>query len=221
MKTSIFSLLLTLVTSSALAMSKPPAVSIPAAECKKILKQNSSDWIKTYTTQHGDTTIDIVMAISQYSHCFEKKLDKLQKQLSIAGHGPLMGANANFRDLQDALEKFTNTVLKESAGGGSYDNLRASYARLYEKQFHYYFVQHYVNSAKPPVAHENEIEKAKKYLADLLSKPATNSAQGVKKSFDELASIAKHNGIPEIKVYEYAIMLLQSPAAKPFSPPPF
>ncbi len=190
-------------------------------DCQTALKQNSSDWINAYSEKQGGSTIDIVEAIQAYGLCYQQRIDDMKAALGKSSKGPLMGANAEFRDFTKELNQFTQLALKASAGGGSFDRITANFAMLYQKQFAYLFYQSYLNKREEsfdPV----KLQQAKDYLNKRINELPKAQAEEIKASFQALLKEGKLGlGLPELQIVKFAISLLQSPADKAYSPPAF
>jgi hypothetical protein len=110
-----------------------------------------------------------------------------------------------------------------SSSGGTYERIRAAYAMLYSKQFSYIFYQQYTTSdfRPPPQGDAEQLNQAKERLGELISQYGKQDSENLQDAFDQFQTAAVEGcGIPEMKIYQYAISILQSPADPPFSPPP-
>jgi hypothetical protein len=190
--------------------------------CEQILKLSSTDYINKYTQAHGDNTLERVNAIYQYGNCYSQNLDNIQAKMNESGHHPLMGANAQFHNFESALNNFTDTALGFCSPDGSLKRVTAAYATLYQKQFRNLFYQQYLPKGKVPAADSKAISAAQAKLEDLIKHLPERQVAAATKAFTAYYDAAvKDLNLPAQPVYEYAIMLLQPPADKPYSPPPF
>jgi len=190
--------------------------------CDQVLKMSSRDFINQYTQAHGDNTIEKINAIYQYNDCYSQHLDALRTQLNKSGRHPLMGANANFGDFEKALNDFTTTALGFCSPQSSFKRVTAAYAMLYQQQFRQLFYQQFQPKAKQPAVNPKAISAAKAKLEDLINRLPKNQIEVANKTFSAYFEAAvKGVKLPAQPVYEYAIMLLQSPTDKPYSSPPF
>jgi len=191
-------------------------------DCKVVLSKSSNQWINNYTEPRQGSTLDIIRAIKIYGDCYDKKHDASKQKLVEQERGPMMGANAYFKDLEQALEQFTKSALKVAATGGSYDRISASLAFLYLKQFRYHFYQNYFDKPHQAANSSQEIAKAKAYFSNQLKSLQPAAREKLRREFGQVYMLATFNKIiPPIIVYRYAISLLQSSEEPPFAPPPF
>lgn len=189
--------------------------------CKDVLKLSSTDFVDKYTKIHGDNTIEITKAIYAYGNCYDQAQDEIRDLLNKQGKGPLMGANGNFKDFETALNNFTKTALELCGTDGTFAQISNAYAVLYQKQFRHLFYQPYL-SKKAAKINSRAIEAAKTKLDSIINHLAPQQATKVRTDFDAYYNAGvKVLGLPAQPIYEYAISLLESPADKPFSPPPF
>lgn len=195
-----------------------------APDCSQVLGASSDKFIEQYSSQNGGNGYSVQDAIKLYSDCYTSKINVLSNWLAKSGRGPLMGANGDFHDMENALNTFTKTALAATAGGGSYDAIKAAYAYLYALQFSYDFYEQYVHPEKNihDDDHSSDVLKANSYLQDSIDKLPENRREGVQASFYAFETAAvRVNGLSILKVYQYAIFILQSPEDQPYSPPPF
>ena len=135
-----------------------------------------------------------------------------------------MGGMGTLRDMQSTLQTFTTQALNAASSGGMFGRIQAAYATLYQKQFTYQFYQQYVNvdQQDPPVSGPESLNQAKQRLGELISKYPRTQGENLRDAFDQFKTNSVEGcGISELNVYQYAIMILQSPADPPFSKPPF
>lgn len=190
--------------------------------CDEVLKLSSMDFVKKYTKAHGENTIETVKAIYEYGACYDQAQDAIRDQLNQSGKGPFMGASGNFRDFETALNKFTQTALEQCSPDGTLKQVSDAYAMLYQKQFRHLFYMQYLQKKSSAKENTRAIESAKAKLDSLINHLSPQQAPKVRADFDAYYhSGVKVLGLPAQPVYEYAIMLLESPADKPFSAPPF
>lgn len=207
---------------SSMAASEANAPLPSMMPCDQALKMTSTEFIDKYTQQHGDNTLERINAIYEYGNCYSQHLDNLQAQMNESGHHPLMGANANYREFEKVLNDFTNTAMSFCSPDGTLKRVSAAYAVLYQKQFRNYFYQQYLPKGKIPTANSKTINAAKAKLEEVIKQlPARQKEQAIKSFSAYYDAAVTTLGLPAQPVYEYAIMILQSPADKPFSPPPF
>lgn len=106
--------------------------------CAQILAMSSADWIARFgekTSDAGPEQGKTLRAIAMYGKCYDSRTDRLAATEGKKGIAPLMGARANFRDFEQALESFTAKGL--AANDPPADEVKTAYAALYEKQFRY------------------------------------------------------------------------------------
>jgi hypothetical protein len=122
--------------------------------CAQILGLSSADWVAQFVLKAKDAAPPeqkTIRAVAAYGKCYDARTDRLAASLGRAGAGPLMGARANLRDLQRALDSFTSKALADAEPAA--DAVKTAYAQLYEKQFRYAFYQAYEKgAARPSVA---------------------------------------------------------------------
>lgn len=194
--------------------------------CKEVVQQPSQEWINK--ASGNGSTPDIMDAVAAYGKCVDETVAQIREELNKAGTGPLMGANGNFRDLQEALHQFNKVALPAVAVGGSWDETQAAYAKLYEKQFDLAFYASYMNRMKNPLVdrfkktERPNLRQTKLYFVKVIRKVPMKQRSSVTKAFNELLSIAvSENQLSPEYVYDYAIFILQSPEDPEFSPAPF
>jgi hypothetical protein len=108
--------------------------------CAQILAMSSADWVAHFdekATDAGSSQEKVVRAAGVYGKCYDARTDRLAASLGRKGSGPPMGARANFRELEQALQSFTTKAL--AANDPPADVVKTAYAGLYEKQFRYEF----------------------------------------------------------------------------------
>lgn len=190
--------------------------------CQEVLKMSSTDFVHKYTKIHGDNTIEITKAIYAYGNCYDQAQDEILDQLNKQGKGPLMGASGNFKDFETALNNFTKTASDLCTPDGTFKQVSHAYAMLYQKQFRHLFYLSYLSKKSAAKVNARAIETAKTKLDSLINHLAPQQASKIRTDFDAYYNAGVQVlGLPAQPVYEYAISLLESPADKPFSPPPF
>lgn len=190
--------------------------------CDEVLKLSSMDFVKKHTKIHGENTIETVKAIYEYGTCYDQAQDALRDQLNQQGKGPFMGASGNYRDFESALNKFTNTALSLCSPEGTIKQVSDAYAMLYQKQFRHLFYLQYLSKKPAAKINARAIDTAKAKLDSMINHLSPQQAPKVRADFEAYYNAGvKVLGLPAQPVYEYAISLLESPADKPFSQPPF
>jgi hypothetical protein len=190
--------------------------------CNEVLKFPSLEFVKKYTQVHGQNTLETTNAIYQYSNCYDQALDSLRDKLNQQGSGPLMGATGQFRDFEMALNKFTTTALDLCSPEPSLKRVSDAYATLYQKQFRHQFYEHYLPKSHVSPANPQAISAAKAKVDSLINHLPPQQAPPVRAAFDAYYQAAVTGlALSPLPVYQYAIMLMQSPAEKPYSVPPF
>lgn len=192
--------------------------------CGQMLAMSSSQWMDRYTNAKGDSTNWVEQGLSIYGQCYDQRTEALATSLNNMGKGPLMGGLGNLHDMQSTLQTFTTQALDASSPDGTFGRIQAAYAMLYQKQFTYQFYQGYVNVDQqvPTLSDPESLSQAKQRLGELISQHKGTQGENLQNAFDQFETNAVEGcGIPEVSVYQYAIMILQSPADPPFSKPPF
>jgi len=191
--------------------------------CAQILKMSSTEWVKKFTAAKGATAEATIEAIPAYGKCYDARTNRLAAALAKSGKGPLMGARANFRDFDRALNDFAAKAL--AATNPPADEAKKAYAALYAKEFRYDFYREYEqkNFNPPPLTREESdaFTKAKNHFGELLGLLPEDQMHQLHRSFGEIFA---GGGVPDatkLAVYRYSIFLLESPAEPPHSPPPF
>lgn len=216
---AFFTLLLSGFCSLSLAAANNNLVITP---CEQVLQSPSLSWIQTYTQSHGTSTLEQVKAILRYEFCYSQALNQRKAALNKSGKGPLMGANGSFRDLEIALTNFTQEAIKPCGQSGDRVRLQRAYAELYQLQFRDYFYRSYEKTHPMPSVDAKRLNKAKAQLADLLKNTPPPEAAQLKMYFDQFRQVAiQANAMPEDRVYEYAVMVLQRKGPIAPSAPPF
>jgi hypothetical protein len=287
MKPAVLAAMLALtlaVWPEAFAQTKPAKSHAAAADrdqlgmtCAQILAMSSADWIAHFGQQASDAGSEqekALRAIAVYGKCYDARTDRLAATEEKKGIAPLMGARANFRDLEQALESFTAKGL--AVNDPPADAVKAAYAGLYEKQFRYALyenaeiaAQQRVSAKRPAAAAQHVSATATVPRATATSPPATKSTETaaaartgaadsvsaqnaatasgdadpmtlaknhfgelldtlpgdkmheLHSSFGDIMSRGEMSEEMRLAVYRYAIFVLESAKAQPFSPPPF
>jgi hypothetical protein len=198
--------------------------------CTQILQMTSTEWVSRFVSKNdtathatnSDDTPSALRAIAAYGKCYDARTDQLATGLTKNGAGPPMGANGNFRDFDQAVKNFTTkalTITDPPAG-----ELKSAYAALYGKQFRYEFLQAYrrKNHQPNPLTTEEieEVGNAKTQLGQELASLPTDKMRELHAAFSKMFEAPISDSM-KLKVYRFAIFVLESPSAKPFSPPPF
>lgn len=128
--------------------------------CAQVLAMSSADWIAQFgekATDAGTEQDKTLRAIAVYGKCYDARTDRLAAAEGKKGTEPLMGARANFRAFEQALESFTAKGL--AGNDPPADAMKTAYAALYEKQFRYALyedaeiaAQKRSRAARPPAA---------------------------------------------------------------------
>lgn len=222
-----------IVSAQTHSQQKSPAAAAPASlpdqlglTCVQILKMTSSEWVAYFrekTNQAaGENPDGILRAIRAYGRCYDASTDRLAAALARKGTGPLMGARENFRNFEAALKAFAAAALNSTDPPA--DELKTAYATLYLKQFRYEFYRSYEQKSVPAVPPTPEgleqYGRAKNQFGEKLDDLSVEKMRAVhavfSRIFDGPVSEAAKSAI-----YRYGIFLLETPSAKPFSPPPF
>jgi hypothetical protein len=196
--------------------------------CAQILQMTSTAWVahfaeKTGTPNNAAAQPSAVRAITAYGKCYEARTNQVAASLGKSGRGPLMGATGNFRDLQKALDDFTAKAL--AAANKLPGTQDAAYAALYEKQFRYEFYQRYelrLSENRALTAEESaEYSKAKNRFGEFLGLLPEDQAHILHAAFSQIFDGGPVSDVTKLKLYLFAIFVLESPKDTPFSPPPF
>jgi hypothetical protein len=210
--------------------------------CAQVLQMPSTDWVAKFNEKDASPE-GTLRAIGAYGKCYDARTSRLAASLGKAGKGPLMGARGNFGDFEKALNDFAAMAMAATTPPA--DEQRKAFAALYEKQFRYDFYESYEHSsAKParaagksgapaPTANAeaaqqsgdatevSEMTKAKNRFGELLGLLPEEKMHELHRAFGRIFSGATVSDATKLAVYRYAIFLLEPPAEKPFSPPPF
>jgi hypothetical protein len=191
--------------------------------CAQILQMSSTDWVKKFTAARDTTPESIMRAITVYGKCYDARTNRLAAALGKSGKGPLMGARGNFGDFERSLADFTAKAL--AATDPPADDIKKAYAALYEKQFRFDFYREYeLKNFNPPPLTPEESEaftKSKNHFGELLGLLPEDKMHSLHAAFGDIFAAGGVPDATKIAVYRYAIFLLESPAEKPYSPPPF
>jgi hypothetical protein len=194
--------------------------------CTRILQMTSTQWVAHFTAQKGNKTGEDtpspLRAIAAYGKCYDARTDRLAATLGKNGTGPLMGANGNFRDFEQAVKSFMAKALAITDPPA--DELKSAYVALYEKQFRYEFLRTYrrKNSPSNPLTPEEleETGNAKTQFGQELDALPTDKMRELHAAFSGIFDAPMSDSM-KLQVYRFAIFVLEPPSAKPFSPPPF
>src|SRR5271163_1073429 len=191
--------------------------------CTQMLQMPSDQWVKKFIAAKGADPQITIRAISAYGKCYDARTNSLAAALGKSGKGPLMGARGNFRDFQKALDDFSAKALASTDPLA--DAVKKAYAALYEKQFRYEFYREYEqkNFNPPPLAPEESdaFTKSKNRFGELLGLPPEETIHQLHAAFGDIFAAGGVADATKVAVYRYAIFLLESPSAEPYSPPPF
>ncbi len=177
------------------------------AYCNKVMSSPSKDWIAKQKV--------ILDGIKQYSDCYQGKLDDTLRKLNDSGKGPLMGANGDFRDMQSALQAFTDAGLTAIQA----NDVHRAYVSLYQQQFRNYFYQAYQSPSKLPKATVEQVNVAKAIFENELN--TLSQATDLRKLFNDFYNEATNLGMPTVEIYRHAAFVLQKPDSKITIPAPF
>jgi hypothetical protein len=191
--------------------------------CTQILQMPSVEWVKKFNAAKGADQQITIRAISAYGKCYDARTNSLAATLGKSGKGPLMGARGNFRDFEKSLTDFTAKAL--AATDPPADSVKKTYAALYEKQFRYEFYREYEqkNFNPPPLTPEESdaFTKSKNHFGELLGLLPEEQMHQLHAAFGDIFAAGGVPDATKVAVYRYAIFLLESPSAEPYSPPPF
>lgn len=182
----------------------------------------STQWVAHFTAKKGEDTPSRLRAVAAYGKCYDARTDQLAATLGKNGTGPLMGANGNFRDFDQAVNNFMAKALTITDPPA--DELKSAYAALYEKQFRYEFLRTYRRKTSrpiPPTPEElEEVGNAKNQFGQELDSLPADKMRELHAAFSKMFD-APFSDSMKLQVYRFAIFVLEPPSAKPFSPPPF
>jgi hypothetical protein len=218
--------------------------------CPQILERSSADWVAQFNAQakeSGSEQQKTLRAIAVYGKCYDARTDRMARSLGKKGSGPLMGARANFRDFEQAVQIFTTKAL--AATDPPPNAVKTAYAGLYEKQFRYQF---YAGPKTPgatspaqepyppktlPLASSlapsaqastaaaaddmNPVTMAKNHFGELLNSLPEDKVHELHSAFGDIVSRGELSEATRLAAYHYAIFLLEPASEPPFSPPPF
>jgi hypothetical protein len=191
--------------------------------CTQILQMPSAGWVKKFTAAKDATPATTVQAITAYGKCYDARTTRIATTLAKSGKGPLMGARANFRDFQHALDDFTSKALASTDPPA--DDQKRACAALYTRQFRYAFYLQYEqkNFNPPPLTPEESdaFTKSKNHFGELLGLLPEETIHQLHSAFGQIFAAGGVPDATKVAVYLYAIYLLESPADPPYSPPPF
>jgi hypothetical protein len=193
--------------------------------CAQILQMTSTQWIANFTAkkgEKGDDTQSKLRAIAAYGKCYDARTDQLAATLAKSGTGPLMGANGDFRDFDEAVKGFMAKALAITDPPA--DELKSTYGALYEKQFRYEFLRTYSKKkSHPSPLTPEELEEtgnAKTQFGQELDSLPVDKMRELHAAFSKMFDAPITDSM-KLQIYRFAIFVLEPPSAKPFSPPPF
>jgi hypothetical protein len=221
------SLLLSLL---AIASQQAPKTQAPNPDrlgltCTQILQMTSTQWVEHFIAKNvtnEDARPSTLRAIAAYGKCYDARTDQLAATLAKSGTGPLMGANGDFRDFDQAVKGFMAKALTITDPPA--DELKSAYATLYEKQFRYDFLRTYrrKNSHPSPLTPEEleETGNAKTQFGQELDALSIDKMRELHAAFSKMFDAPITDSM-KLQIYRFAIFVLEPPTVKPFSPPPF
>jgi hypothetical protein len=190
--------------------------------CTQILQMTSTQWVANFTAKKGEDAQSKLRAIAAYGKCYDARTDQLAASLAKNGTGPLMGANGDFRDFDQAVKSFMAKALTITDPPA--DELKSAYATLYEKQFRYDFLRAYSRKkSRPSPLTPEELEEtgyAKTQFGQELDSLPVDKMRELHAAFSKMFDAPITDSI-KLQIYRFAIFVLEPPTAKPFSPPPF
>ena len=190
--------------------------------CAQILQTTSTQWIANFTSKKGEDAQSKLRAIGAYGKCYDARTDQLAASLAKSGTGPLMGANGDFHDFDQAVKSFMAKALAITDPPA--DELKSTYAALYEKQFRYEFLRTYgrKKSHPSPLTPEEleETGNAKTQFGQELDSLPIDKMRQLHAAFSKMFDAPITDSM-KLQIYRFAIFVLEPPTAKPFSPPPF
>jgi hypothetical protein len=190
--------------------------------CTQILQKTSTEWVAYFTSKKGEDTQSKLRAIAAYGKCYDARTDQLAVTLGKSGTGPLMGANGDFRDFDEAVKGFMAKALTITDPPA--DELKSAHAALYEKQFRYDFLRTYgrKKSHPNPLTPEEleETGNAKTQFGQELDSLPVDKMRELHAAFSKMFDAPITDSM-KLQIYRFAIFVLEPPSAKPFSPPPF
>jgi hypothetical protein len=197
---------------------------IVAQNCTAVLKQTSNQYIDATSEKNGGSTLARIAAIQAYQACYHERIIQLKNKLDQGkGPFPMMGARGDFGDMENALTALTTYALKITATGGTYDSVKAAYAKLYALAFEKVFYESYMVS-KQKAIDPMQLDKAQNSLhAELLNYTQDEQIQ-FQMYFDQFVSSLKMvQGFQasSYPAYQYALWILQSPASSTLINPVF
>jgi len=182
----------------------------------------STQWVANFTAKKGEDAQSKLRAISAYGKCYDARTDQLAASLGKSGTGPLMGANGDFRDFDQAVKSFMASALAITDPPA--DELKSAYATLYEKQFRYDFLRTYSKKkSHPNPLTPEELEEtgnAKTQFGQELDSLPVDKMRELHAAFSKMFDAPITDSM-KLQIYRFAIFVLEPPTAKPFSPPPF
>jgi hypothetical protein len=190
--------------------------------CTQILQVTSTEWVAKFTAKKGEDTQSKLRAIAAYGKCYDARTDQLAASLAKSGTGPLMGANGDFRDFDQAVKGFMAKALAITDPPA--DELKCAYATLYEKQFRYDFLRTYSKKkSHPNPLTPEELEEtgnAKTQFGQELDSLPVDKMRELHAAFSKMFDAPITDSM-KLQIYRFAIFVLEPSTAKPFSPPPF
>jgi hypothetical protein len=179
------------------------------AYCNKVMATPSQQWVAKQQ--------DEMKGIAIYSDCYLGKLDDIQRQLNASGKGPLMGANGDFKDMQAALQKFTDAGLNAIQATPAHK----AYVGLYQQQFRNYFYQNYLANPKLPTSTPEAVSVAKAVFEQELNQLPSHQTARLAKLFNDFYTEATNLGMPAVTIYRHAAFVLQAQNSQLSVPAPF
>jgi len=193
--------------------------------CTQILQMTSTQWVARFTAKkvaNEDGKPFTLRAIATYGKCYDARTNQLAAALAKNGTGPLMGANRDFRDFDQAVMGFMAKGLAITDPPA--DELKSAYAALYEKQFRYEFLRarRQKNSHPNPLTPEEleETGNAKTQFGQELDALPIDKMRELHAAFSKMFDAPLSDSM-KLQIYRFAIFVLEPPSAKPFAPPPF
>jgi len=212
--------------------------------CAQVLQMTSSEWIAKVAGIDDSQVDGRLRGIAGYGTCYDERTDRLAASLARTRQGPTVRARNGFRDLQAALDAFTEKALVDSQPPG--DDVKKAYAALYVKAFRYEFYEGYV--PKPPVpgaakaaapepapppksatpgsasatkgasgakAPVPEMTRAKNRFGELLDAMPPDKLHEIHAAFGKIVDVQPIASDHELEIYRYAIFVLEPPAPPP------
>ncbi|HKV49456.1 MAG TPA: hypothetical protein VJN69_15285 [Candidatus Acidoferrales bacterium] len=165
--------------------------------CTQILQMSSAEWVAKFTVEKGSQPAETVRALDAYGKCYDARTDQIAARLKRTGKGPLMGARANFKSVEQALKAFAAKALAESDPPA--DAVKSARAALYEKEFRYEFYESYEPQppAPPAKAARTPKEAALPSNSPTSSAPHNNKDNGASNASSSQATGAPSQTVPD------------------------